>query len=202
MSTGYDVDPAPLTQMRQHFGTPGERIPYRFDRQCAIGALRHQPESFNDRLDRVFVFVDAPYLHNTRRSNHRYNHELTEAQHEELLLLLVQLDCDVAITHYPCPMYDDALADWRKVEFTTTDRAGNVRQERLYCNYDKPVVLHDHRYLGSDRDHRQRIKRKIQRNVNLLMTNWTTQERAGLLLELSKHLTTPEAQLLATALQE
>jgi DNA adenine methylase len=67
-------------------------------------------------------YVDPPYVHQTRSggnpycAKHKYRHELDDAAHAALLEALRGLAGSVALSGYPCPLYDEALAGWRRVE--------------------------------------------------------------------------------------
>lgn len=62
-------------------------------------------------------FVDPPYLHATRVLSGSkagyYRHEMTDAQHAELLDAVLGLQGMVVISGYPSRMYDDALSSWQ-----------------------------------------------------------------------------------------
>jgi DNA adenine methylase len=89
------------------------------DNQDALNVIRVQ-----DVGDALF-FVDPPYLPSTR-SKSGYRCELTEAQHVELLTLLLSVKGRVMIAGYPSVLYDDMLASWQRI--TRPHRAsGSVR---------------------------------------------------------------------------
>jgi len=86
-------------------------------------------------------FVDPPYLHETRARAHRradnggvYRHELTDADHAELLRDLRDLRGMVILCGYPSKLYDDALADWRRVERPALADGALPRTEVLWIN--------------------------------------------------------------------
>lgn len=60
--------------------------------------------------------VDPPYVAATRDPGGDYAHEMTDADHAELLAFLRNLRGRVILTGYAHPLYDDALSDWRRVE--------------------------------------------------------------------------------------
>jgi hypothetical protein len=59
---------------------------------------------------RELVYCDPPYLHATRSSDRRYRFEYEEHDHLELLRLLKDLPCQVILSGYPSPLYDEELA--------------------------------------------------------------------------------------------
>jgi len=130
-----------------------------------------------------FIYCDPPYPHSTRTSHTRYQYELDDAAHRELLTLLKQCRGMVAISSYPNPIYDEMLANWRKLDYTSVARSGEVRIERLYMNYLEPVFLHDDRFIGADAGNRQDINRRIARTVKRLRA-WPKRERVKMLRQL------------------
>ena len=109
-----------------------------------------------------FVYCDPPYLLSTRRSGPIYRHELTEAQHVELLGVITRLPCPVAISGYWSPLYAETLQSWRSISFMAQTRGGRPAREHLWMNYPEPAELHDYRYLGGEKRERERIARKVR----------------------------------------
>lgn len=108
-------------------------------------------------------YLDPPYLLKTRTSRNRYEYELTEKEHEQLLQKIRLLTCNVAISCYDNPLYKMMLYDWDKIHFTSQTRGG-PREETLYFNYDRPEPheLHDPRFLGTDFRAREKSTRRIK----------------------------------------
>lgn len=110
-----------------------------------------------------FVYADPPYLLQTRASKRQmYAHEMSEADHVRLLETLVWLPCLCMVSHYPCDLYDRALAGWRSFTFQSTTRGG-LATEKVWCNYPVPSQLHDSRYLGRNKREREKIHRRVRR---------------------------------------
>lgn len=181
---GYELCEDAINRFRGLFGRADIR------NECGFTGVI----AYRDRAN-TFMFIDPPYLPSTRRSNARYNYELTESEHEKLLSLIVDAKCFVMIATYPNEMYEKALKGWRKMPYTSVDRAGNVRDELVYMNYPEPAYLHDYSYLGENKDQRQRIKRKVQTNAKKIL-GWDTKLRAKFLLEIAPSLTSEERELL------
>lgn len=117
----------------------------------------------------TFVFMDPPYLHSTRpNSTKLYKHEMTDADHKQLLSSVLQLKCNVMIVHPVCELYDTQLEGWRKVLIKVRYH-NKTSLECLYMNYDLPEQLQVDVYLGTDCWDRQRIKRKAVSLVNKLI---------------------------------
>lgn len=87
-------------------------------------------------------YVDPPYLAETRsqkryrngRRYHEYRHELTDAQHADLLQFLTGLRGMVVLSGYPSAMYDAALAGWRRVEREALADGARPRTEVMWIN--------------------------------------------------------------------
>ena len=112
----------------------------------------------------TFVYCDPPYLIHTRLSRKIiYKHEMTIHQHTRLLRNLLNIDCMVAISGYPAPLYAHHLASWRSFEYQQVTRSGKTVTEVLWMNYPEPTHLHDYNFLGRNYRERERIKKKIAR---------------------------------------
>ena len=115
---------------------------------------------------REFVYVDPPYVMDSRRGGKLYRHEYDNADHVRLLDVLAGLPCAVMVSGYDSPIYDSSpLATWRTIEFNAMTRGG-IAIERLWMNYPEPAALHDLRYLGSNFRERERIKGSPQKTEN------------------------------------
>lgn len=116
----------------------------------------------------TFFYFDPPYLFSTRRSQKRlYTHEFTDEDHGRFLQIALSIKSNCMISHYPCPLYNEALSGWRTFDFESSTRNG-MRTERIYMNYPEPTELQDYRYIGKDYTRRQQIKRKVQRLIDKL----------------------------------
>lgn len=112
----------------------------------------------------TLVYADPPYLMDVRSCKQAiYKHEFhTEAEHTELLDVLLSLPCMVMISGYDSELYNRKLAGWRKVQFTGVSRRG-PKVETVWMNFPEPAELHDYHFLGRDRRERQDIKRQKAR---------------------------------------
>lgn len=110
------------------------------------------------------VYADPPYLASTRMQGRLYYRcELaTEEEHANLLDLLDELPCMVALSGYESEMYARCLHRWRLVKFPAMTRGGPA-VECLWMNYDAPARLHDYRYLGADYRERENLARQKNR---------------------------------------
>jgi DNA adenine methylase len=66
--------------------------------------------------DDTLLFVDPPYVHETRSMRNRggYRHELDDAGHQRLLEALLAVDGMVVLCGYATDLYDDTLRGWRR----------------------------------------------------------------------------------------
>lgn len=94
----------------------------------------------NDGDDTLF-YVDPPYLPETRSKKkgpqgmyHSYVHDMTDADHEQLLVTLKGLAGMVVLSGYPAPMYESALAGWDRVECEALADGAKPRTEVLWIN--------------------------------------------------------------------
>jgi site-specific DNA-adenine methylase len=108
------------------------------------------------------IYCDPPYLRDTCLSNHKYNVELTNADHLELLEMAKKFkNAKVLISTYDNDMYQNELKGWNKIQFQSRTRAG-VATETVYFNYEKPTKLHDYWYFGND--YKEREQYLIKKN--------------------------------------
>ncbi|MFN8304046.1 MAG: hypothetical protein U0U46_16280 [Saprospiraceae bacterium] len=129
----------------------------------------------------TFVYLDPPYLHETRSSRTRYRFELTTAQHRQLLDKVRALPCRVALSCYDSGLYRAALVGWRRIQFPSQSRGG-PRLETLYLNYPEPAPddLHDPRFSGDNFRAREKSKRRLD-TIFRKIGNLTGTEQAALL---------------------
>jgi DNA adenine methylase len=105
----------------------------------------------------VFIYVDPPYPTGTRKPN-LYKHEMSDRDHEELLLLLLDHPGKVIISGYENDMYNDFLGEWRKEHKRTQAEAGVIRTETIWLNYTtEQMNLFNNRKGGSYGDYRDKI---------------------------------------------
>ncbi|WP_256349476.1 DNA adenine methylase [Pseudomonas gingeri] len=108
------------------------------------------------------VYVDPPYVPETRRRAKVYRCDYTKDDHLQLLRCLVSLPCHVMISGYDNELYNRELVGWRKVSFPAKTHV-DVREEVVWMNFDSPNQLHDARYMGKTFRDRQTIQRRQAR---------------------------------------
>lgn len=99
------------------------------ERRDALEVIRAQ-----DSPSTLF-FVDPPYLPSTR-SDTGYRHELTQAQHVELLTKLLGIQGRAVVAGYPSELYDDMLKGWQRVE--RPHRAAGSQRQRTEVLWISP----------------------------------------------------------------
>ncbi|MES2379871.1 MAG: hypothetical protein V4538_02445 [Bacteroidota bacterium] len=117
---------------------------------------------------KTFLFLDPPYLEETRQSTiDLYPHEFkTLEQHERLLNKVRKLPVYTMITHYECELYDNILLNngFTKHPFNDQTRAGR-KECMMYINYPVPTKLHDYKFYGADYRERWNNKKLIDRTI-------------------------------------
>lgn len=108
------------------------------------------------------VYCDPPYVSSTRKRPRVYRHDYTVEQHEELLAILQRLPCLIVVSGYTSPLYEAELRNWNRIDFSAKTHRG-VRMESLWFNFEKPIRLHDSRYVGSSFREREIVKRRQER---------------------------------------
>ena len=94
----------------------------------------------NDQSSDTLFYVDPPYLHDTRvmdGSTRYYRHEMTNADHAELLDRLNQVQSMVVLNGYPSELYENALQGWSRVEKqsrASAYRGTSMRTEVIWLN--------------------------------------------------------------------
>lgn len=85
------------------------------------------------RRPKVLIYVDPPYILETRSKRH-YKHEMTIQDHEELLEALDQHPGPVLLSGYDHSLYNTRLSHWRRETFQVRAEAGVSRTEVLWIN--------------------------------------------------------------------
>jgi DNA adenine methylase len=93
-------------------------------------------------------YVDPPYLPETRQmktGQKYYRHELSPAEHLELLEVVKGLQGACVVSGYPSPLYDDALEGWERHQTSariSAGRGGGVRTEVVWINAAGSAQIH------------------------------------------------------------
>ena len=95
-------------------------------------------ERFNYR--NVFMYIDPPYLLSTRTGK-QYKHEMSDADHEDLLKLLLHSKAKIMISGYESDLYNEYLSKWEKKEFSSCAEHGKPRLETVWMNYKADLQM-------------------------------------------------------------
>lgn len=93
----------------------------------------------------TLTYCDPPYLHETRTAKKAYAHEMGRDQHEQLLDVLKACEGAVMLSGYRSSLYDDALADWHRIEFDMPNHSGQgaSKQRRIECLWSNRLFMED-----------------------------------------------------------
>lgn len=155
-----DIDPTTVARLRRSLGKLSIAPAVKIKVGDGLALLAQEGNFFTGK--KAVVYCDPPYLLHTRTSHHRYDHEMTDDHHEQLLKLIQNLNCDVLISGYPSKLYDDRLKKWRRIAYQTRTR-GRTLTEILWCNFSEPTELHDWNYAGQNFRQRTQLKRMSAR---------------------------------------
>lgn len=80
--------------------------------------------------DTHLLYVDPPYLGDTRGTTHAYRHEMrAETEHRELAAALSNVKAAVMLSGYHSPLYDDLYGDWWRHEIAASTSQGPTKSE-------------------------------------------------------------------------
>lgn len=139
-------------------GATGHSTSFRANGNGTGGGWRNYPEALKAIVERLLgvviehrpaidvcrqhdgpetlLYLDPPYLPETRSYcvKLRYRHEMSDGDHAAFLQEIVSLRSMVVLSGYPSPLYDDALAGWRRVERPALADGARKRTEVLWIN--------------------------------------------------------------------
>lgn len=86
--------------------------------------------------EHTLFYFDPPYLERTRsdRARKAYRHELTDADHEALLVRLQTIKGMAALSGYASELYEAALSNWRRESVEAHADGAQDRTEVLWIN--------------------------------------------------------------------
>ncbi|MCP4149850.1 MAG: DNA adenine methylase [bacterium] len=92
----------------------------------------------SEKYDREshLVYIDPPYLHETRRSSQKYAHEWDNSEHEKLFELVKDMVSMVVISGYNCSLYRDMYegGGWIRHDKDARINGGKTRVESIWIN--------------------------------------------------------------------
>lgn len=156
-----ELDPKQVRWLKAQRELAGHRI---------VGGDAFQVLATNQRVwgPETVLFVDPPYPLEDRRSPRgRYNCELDTFAHKRLVELVQASRARVLVCGQSWGFYAHAFRNWKRHEFRVGLRSGNAGVECVWTNYDDPYPLHDYRFFGDNKQVRQDLRRRIDRQVRL-----------------------------------
>ena len=93
---------------------------------------------FND--PKVLIYADPPYITSTRMPK-QYRHEMSDADHIELLKALLEHKGKVILSGYDNELYTNYLQGWYKAAFKNNAQGGGKRTETLWMNFDTQITF-------------------------------------------------------------
>lgn len=97
----------------------------------------------------VLIYCDPPYMLGTRHGK-QYRHEMDDADHAELLELLLKHKGPVVISGYETGLYDDMLSGWRRYETAAFTQTAAKKKEVIWVNREpaaEQMTLGDYGYM-------------------------------------------------------
>jgi hypothetical protein len=117
----------------------------------------------------LMIYLDPPYVLQSRVKRRIYRHEMSDADHLRLLAAARRSRSHIAISGYATDLYDDILGDWYRFDRQVITRGRTMATEVLWTNYDpeeSPDLTVEYSALGGDFRERERVHRKINRWVS------------------------------------
>jgi DNA adenine methylase len=165
---GIDRDSQALAQFCDKVAIEEKTIPsLRLLHTNAMSWLARNIESLpKDAL----LYLDPTYMPSVIRTVMRYKYWLTDAEHADLLEMILSAGCRVQISGYDSLLYRRKLRAWRRIEFQAMTRGGTWATEVLWMNYKEPLELHDYDHLDFGKGFRKReqLRRKKTRLITKL----------------------------------
>lgn len=84
----------------------------------------------------VLMYLDPPYLKQTRKSGRLYQYEMDIEQHIHLLNLVKKSKAKIVLSGYPSELYNTQLKGWYKETTKSQITSGDIAQEVIWLNYE------------------------------------------------------------------
>ena len=121
-----------------------EGLPEVHDRLSRVVILNEDAKDVIQREDNdaTLFYLDPPYPRDSRTARDTYEHEMTDAEHHQLLDVLLACKGKVMLSTYPNPIYDERLRGWNRDDHLRDNKAsssrskgGDLKTERIWMNY-------------------------------------------------------------------
>lgn len=95
---------------------------------------------FDVATEETLLYLDPPYLHETRVSKKMYECEMTREDHEDLLRRCNDSNAKIVLSGYRSSLYDEQLNNWNRVEKSVANHSSQEitkkrKTECLWMNY-------------------------------------------------------------------
>lgn len=87
----------------------------------------------------VLMYLDPPYVLDSRRSGKLYRHEMSDDDHRRLLELICRSKARIVLSGYRCELYDKALCEWHKDTIESQTTSTEKATETLWQNFEPPM---------------------------------------------------------------
>ena len=91
---------------------------------------------------KTLFYCDPPYVHDSRATTGQYAFEMSEAEHEDLLNTLSQVQGKFMLSGYPSDLYTrwEQKCGWNRHDYQIDNKAasGKVKEKKtecLWCNF-------------------------------------------------------------------
>lgn len=85
--------------------------------------------------EKCLIYLDPPYVTNTRTAKNVYDCEMTDDDHQKLADLATTSKSLIAISGYDCPLYRRLYKNWNWLtkEVPNNSGQGSIKQRRVEC---------------------------------------------------------------------
>lgn len=86
----------------------------------------------------VLMYLDPPYMMNTRKSRRLYSYEMDDSEQGAMLDLILKSKAKIALSGYPNDLYNRRLAGWNTDTALSHTTSAEVVTEQIWMNFDPP----------------------------------------------------------------
>lgn len=90
------------------------------------------------RYKDVLLYLDPPYVLSSRAGGLQYAKEMSDADHEKLLEVILDHPGPVVLSGYDSDLYRNMLKDWHRIELEGRTQSHARRTEVIWTNYIPP----------------------------------------------------------------
>lgn len=90
------------------------------------------------RYKDVLLYLDLPYVLSSRAGGLQYAKEMSDADHEKLLEVILDHPGPVVLSGYDSDLYRNMLKDWHRIELESRTQSHARRTEVIWTNYIPP----------------------------------------------------------------